>query len=154
MFEWMNRHKKDIMTYTLWLVIPSFIVLYGYGECQKPTMIQWAATVNGDRITDQQLAALRENIQRQYQQFGQDLDYDQLHSQAMRRAIVSVLNEQKARELGVHTTDSEVSRSIREMDYFKDEAGNFSAARYRNILLSNNIHPSSSRKNNATTSRG
>lgn len=141
MFEWMNRHKKDIMTYTLWLVIPSFIVLYGYGECQKPTMIQWAATVNGDRITDQQLAALRENIQRQYQQFGQDLDYDQLHSQAMRRAIVSVLNEQKARELGVHTTDSEVSRSIREMDYFKDEAGNFSAARYRNILLSNNIHP-------------
>ncbi|MFB3784936.1 MAG: peptidyl-prolyl cis-trans isomerase [bacterium] len=141
MFEWMNRHKKDIMTYTLWLVIPSFIVLYGYGECQKPAMIQWAATVNGDQITDQQLAALRENLQRQYQQFGQDLDFDQLHAQAMRRAIVSVLNEQKARELGLHTTDSEVSRSIREMEYFKDEAGNFSAARYRNVLLSNNIHP-------------
>lgn len=141
MFEWMNRHKKDIMTYTLWLVIPSFIVLYGYGECQKPQLIQWAANVNGTQITDQELAVLRENIQRQYQQFGQDLDYEELQSQALRRAIVSALNEQVARELGLHTTDSEVSRSIKAMEYFKDEAGNFSPARFRNILLANNIHP-------------
>lgn len=134
MFEWMNRHKKDIMTYTLWLVIPSFIVLYGYGECQKPQRMQWVVRVNGESITEYEWSQTMDNIQERMRQYGQDVERGELRAQALEASITLALNRQKAKDLGVHTIDAEVSQAIREMPYFKDQAGNFNINIYRGLL--------------------
>lgn len=134
MFEWMNRHKKDIMTYTLWLVIPSFIVLYGYGECRKPQRLEWATRINGESVTQYEWQQWIDNIQNRMQQYGQDVKRDELRGQALDAVITLALNREKAETYGLQTVDEEVSKAIHEMQYFKDQAGNFNINAYRGIL--------------------
>lgn len=141
MFEWMNRHKKDIMKYTLWLVIPSFIVMYGYGECQKPRRYEWVARVNGNPIHEYEWSQWMENIRRRMEQYGQEVKRDELQSQALETSITLSLNRAKSETFGLQTLDAEVSKTIHEMPYFKDEAGNFSVKAYQGILAQVGQHP-------------
>ena len=146
MFEWMNRHKKDIMKYTMYLVIPSFIVLYGYGECAKPRSQRWVVRVNGALVTDVQWQNITENISRDMRQrMGPDAEISrsEIRQQAMESAINSKLFEQKAKECGITTTNPEVDRAIRQMQVpaFRDKAGNFSPELYRSVLYANRISP-------------
>jgi parvulin-like peptidyl-prolyl isomerase len=143
MFEWMNRHKQNIMKYTLYLVIPSFIIMYGYGECARPTVYKWVAKVNGAEVSELDLSLGIENLQRQLRTYGQDMPYDEIKQQALERAIVTTLFEQKAQEWGVSTSDEELMEHIMAMDAFKDENGVFNKNAYNYILAANRLHPQS-----------
>ncbi len=134
MFEWMNKHKKDIMAYTLWLVIPSFIVLYGYGECQSPQRFEWVAKVNGEKINEIVWSQWLNNIQDRYRQYGQEIDQDKLQAQALDALITMSLNKQKADKFGIATIDQEVAEAITALPYFKDKGGNFDVNMFRGIL--------------------
>ncbi|MEW6237048.1 MAG: peptidyl-prolyl cis-trans isomerase [Candidatus Omnitrophota bacterium] len=146
MFEWMNRHKKDIMKYTLWLVIPSFVLMYGYGECMKPQMIRWVVKVDDAEISElawnNQIERLRTEMQNNREN-GQeaDLPAEELRSRALQRSIVSALFEEKANEWGIATTDDEVFKTIHDLSYFKDEQGNFSYDIYRQKVIGAGYHP-------------
>ena len=135
MFEWMNRHKKDIMTYTLYLVIPSFIVLYGYGECASPQQYAWMARVNDNEIYQQNVNNIAENLQRNArQQTGESPDFSELQEQALATAIHGALIDEKADQWGIATTDDEVARTILQYPAFQDEQGRFNINYYRNAL--------------------
>ena len=141
MFEWMNKHKKDIMAYTLWLVIPSFIVLYGYGECQSPQHYAWVAKVNGEKINEIEWSQWLSNIQDRYRQYGQEIDQDKLQAQALDSMITMSLNKQKANQFGIATIDQEVAQAITDLPYFKDEGGNFDVNKFRGILAQFDKNP-------------
>lgn len=141
MFEWLNRHKKNIMTYTLYLVIPSFIFLYGYGECAKPQVVRWVAKVNGEELSEYEWQRWIDNLQRSFAQFGQEIERDELRAQALEAAITTLLTRQKAAEWGIGTSDTEVSSTIREMREFQDEQGNFNIQVYNYLLQMYNLHP-------------
>jgi len=146
MFEWMNRHKKDIMKYTLWLVIPSFVLMYGYGECMRPQMIRWVTKVDDKEISElawnNQMERLRTEMQNNKTN-GQeaDLSPDELRARAVQRSIVSTLFEEKANEWGIATTNEEVFKTIHDLSYFKDEQGNFSYDIYRQKVYGAGYHP-------------
>lgn len=129
------------MTYTLWLVIPSFIVLYGYGECARPQRMQWVARVNGEPVSEIEWSQWMDNIQDRMRQYGQDVDRDELRGQALDTSITLTLNREKAQKYGLATLDSEVSDAIFAMPYFKDEAGNFNVNIYRGLLQRVNKSP-------------
>ncbi|MDX9755392.1 MAG: SurA N-terminal domain-containing protein, partial [bacterium] len=143
MFEWMNRHKQNIMKYTLYLVIPSFVLLYGYGECAKPESHQWVAKVNGETITEFAFNQWVDTIQNQIKRMGQgtDLTYDEIRQQALEMAILTTIYEQKAEEWGIATTDEELLSNIQQIPAFQNENGVFDANRYRGLLAANQIHP-------------
>ncbi len=146
MFEWMNRHKKNIMKYTLWLVIPSFVLMYGYGECMAPRQIRWVAKVNGERILEttwnQQYENLLQEMKQAEEESGResDLSREELRKRALERAILSNLFAQKAEEWGIGTTDTEVVNSIREIPYFQNEQGQFDLNIYRQRLAQAGYH--------------
>ncbi len=147
MFEWMNRHKKDIMKYTLWLVIPSFVLLYGYGQCAAPRQIRWVAKVNNEEISElvwnRQVENLQNELRQQSEQSGRDIDLprEELRKQALERSIVSTLFSNKAEKWGIATTNAEVISNIQDTSYFKDDSGNFDYNRYQLILMNNRITP-------------
>ncbi|RJP31344.1 MAG: peptidyl-prolyl cis-trans isomerase [Candidatus Omnitrophota bacterium] len=144
MFEWMNRHKKNIMKYTLYLVIPSFVLLYGYGKCAEPPVYQWVAKVNGEQITDMAWRDMQSRIEENMRQrFGenQEISRDEIRRQALSSAITAKLFDQKLQQWGIHTTDNEVAEAIRQQPYFQDENKQFSKAIYDTLLIQNRIHP-------------
>ena len=143
MFEWMTRHKKDIMKYTLWLIIPSFILLYGYGTCAKPQKALWVANVNGEQIIESAITQWIETINKQMSQYQKSaaMPYEEVRNQAIQMAVVSVLYQQKAKEWGISTTNDELLEAIKSMKVFQDESGRFDVARYRYLLNANHIDP-------------
>lgn len=139
MFEFLIHHKKTIMTYTLWLVIPSFIILYGVGECSKPAQYRWVAKVNGKEIMETQWRNRMNMIRNQAQVTYTD---EELRQQALTYEIVFELMRQKADEWGLNTTDGEIKTNIRNSPNFKDENGNFiGTEQYNQLLINNGIHP-------------
>ncbi len=144
MFEWMNRHKKNIMKYTLYLVIPSFVLLYGYGKCAEPPVYQWVAKVNGEQVTDVMWRNMQTRIEENMRQrYGSDrqIPREEIQQQALSSAITATLFEQKLEKWGIATTDQEVAQSIRQQPYFQDENKQFNIDVYRNVLMQNRIHP-------------
>ncbi|MBI1389102.1 MAG: hypothetical protein GC154_11705 [bacterium] len=143
MFEWLNTHKKSIMTYTLWLVIPSFVLLYGYGQCSAPQRQTWVAKVNGEKISETQWRRTQDNMRDRMRQSNPDaeIDPDQIRDQALESVIVSTLLSQLADQWGVGVTDQEVVQSIRNIQAFQDDNGNFNTIAYQNILYSAGLTP-------------
>lgn len=145
MFEWLNEHKKTIMTYTLWLVIPSFVLMYGYGECAKPQQYRWVAKVNGHEIPEYEWRNTIENIERRMQQMRQfqqeEPSREEIRRQALETAITSALISQKAREWGIGATDEEVAQSIFSIPEFQNENGQFDKNRYYQLLAYNGMVP-------------
>lgn len=140
MFEFLIHHKKTIMTYTLWLIIPSFIVFYGIGECSKPQQYRWVAKVNGEEIREAQWRNRMDNLRSQNTESFPD--EDSLRSQALSFEIVTELVRQKSEEWGLGTTDGEIKTNIRNSQTFKDENGNFIGnEQYQQLLINNGIHP-------------
>lgn len=136
MIEWLNRHKKGIMTYTLWLIIPSFVLLYGYGQCSMPEMIPWVVKVNGERINQWELQDWERTIRDRLNRENPEADFepDEIRSYALETAIYTALFRQKAREWGIDTTNAEVAASIRNIDAFRGANNQFNYNAYLNML--------------------
>jgi len=136
MFEWMNAHKKNIMRYTLFLVIPGFVLLYGYGECARPPLNRWVAKVNGVEVPYFEYEVTMENLRSQAQQNPNvpEPPREQIQQQALDSVIVGEILRQKANKWGISTTDQEVAESIRQVPQFQDETNTFNYQRYRALL--------------------
>ncbi|MDP8245672.1 MAG: peptidyl-prolyl cis-trans isomerase [Candidatus Hinthialibacter antarcticus] len=143
MLEFLNAHKKNIMAATLWLVIPSFVLLYGYGQCAAPQQVQWVAKVNGEDVSTREWEFHQDDIRRRVEQQNPDaeIDTDMVREQALRETIVATLLRQIAKKWGVDTTNQEVVQNIQSTPAFQDENGNFNVAAYRTILQYNGINP-------------
>ena len=143
MLEFLNSHKKTIMAATLWLVIPSFVLLYGYGQCAAPQQVLWVAKVNGEEVSSRDWDFYQDDIRRRMEQQSPDaeVDAEMVRKQALRETIVNTLLRQTAKKWGVGTTNQEVVQNIQTTPAFQDENGNFNVAAYRSILQFNGINP-------------
>ncbi len=143
MLEFLNAHKKTIMAATLWLVIPSFILLYGYGQCAAPQQIQWVAKVNGEDVTALEWEFHQNDIRRRIEQQNPnaEIDAEMVRDRGLQEAIVNALLRQMANEWGVSTTNQEVVQTIQNTPAFQDDNGNFNVANYRAILQYNGLDP-------------
>ncbi|MBZ0258146.1 SurA N-terminal domain-containing protein, partial [bacterium] len=143
MLEFLNAHKKNIMAATLWLVIPSFVLLYGYGQCAAPQQMQWVAKVNGEEVSSREWQYQQDNIRRQIEQNNPDasIDPDTVRKQALNQAIVTTLLRQTAKKWGVDTTDEEIIQNIKSTPAFQDENGLFNSTKYKTLLQYNGLSP-------------
>lgn len=143
MLEFLNAHKKNIMAATLWLVIPSFVLLYGYGQCAAPQQMQWVAKVNGEEVSSHEWQFQQDDIRRRIEQQNPDasIDAETVRKQALNQAIVTTLLRQTAKQWGVDTTDEEIIQNIRSTPAFQDENGNFNVSTYRTLLQYNGLSP-------------
>ncbi len=139
MFEFLIHHKKTIMTYTLWLIIPSFIVMYGVGQCSVPPQHRWVAKVNGEKIYESQWRNRMDQIRGQEQT---DLDDEYVRQQALATEIIFEIFRQKSDEWSLATTDGEIKAHIVNNPNFQDENGNFIGnQQYTQLLYQNGVHP-------------
>jgi peptidyl-prolyl cis-trans isomerase D len=148
MFEWVDKHKRWIQVVLLLLIVPSFAFLginyyfqeYGGGDA--------VAEVAGTRISPQEFEqALRERQEQLKQAMQGKVDQAMLDSNEVRNAVINGLVEKRALlayalHAGMTVSDEELTRVIREIPVFTDEAtGKFSAERYKLLLQGQGMSP-------------
>ncbi|HPO07114.1 MAG TPA: peptidyl-prolyl cis-trans isomerase [bacterium] len=139
MLTWMRSHQKTIMTWTLYLVIPSFVLLYGYGQIQRPPEERWVVKVDGKEITYSEMLRMEDRLREQYQQQyadrfeefmeGRDLRQESLDSLIRRQILLNT-----ASQYGFGVSDSELAQYIVAIPAFQNENQQFDIRRYYYFL--------------------
>lgn len=135
MMIFMRTHMKTFMWVIICLVVPSFIAVFGYQGVQQRRAVRPAFLVNGLPFTEQawtqEIQNLRQRIQ---QQMGQDydpaaIDDALLRKQAFNTMINRAIVNAKIEQLGLVTTDPEVSEFI-QRNYGDPQTGRFDREAY------------------------
>ncbi len=124
MLTWMRTHQKTIMTWTLYLVIPSFVLLYGYGQIQHGEQAVWAIRVNDREIVYPEILRQEEDLRMRYQQQlgdryeefmeGKDLRHEAIDALIRRELILD-----KAEEYGFGVSKAELVENIASIPGFQ-----------------------------------
>ena len=143
----MRTHMKTFMWVTICLVVPSFVATFGYyglaqRQAQRPILI-----VNGVEYSEQAFQNQLNNIRNQYRErLGDDYDAANLDDELVRRQALNGLINQaiigsKVKDLGLSSTDAEVSVEIRRI-FTSQETGQFVGNDvYVNTLVRQGVHP-------------
>lgn len=104
---------------------------------------QYAAKVNGQTISQQEMDQLINQHRSAYLQLAQG-DASALNEQVIRERAQNQLIEQQlllqqAKKLGVYFSDEQLAELVRQMPMFKDENGQFSQSRFEQLLKSQNM---------------
>ncbi len=139
MLTWMRSHQKTIMTWTLYLVIPSFVLLYGYGQIQRPPQERWVAKVDGKEITYSELLRMQDRLREQYRKqygdrFEQVMEGRDLRQEALDTLIRRQILLNTAARYGFGVSDSELAQYIFAIPAFQNENGQFDYRRYRYFI--------------------
>lgn len=124
MLTWMRTHQKTIMTWTLYLVIPSFVLLYGYGQIQRSGEAVWVMRVNDREIVYPELLRQEEELRLRYQQqlgerYEEFMEGRDLRQEAMDSLIERELILTKAQEYGFGVSKTELVESIASIPAFQ-----------------------------------
>ena len=141
MLTWMRHHHKTIMFGTVLLVVPSFILLYGYDQIQRDPEAQTVAKVYGERVLEDAYSRMRQTVSDNYRQAGREVDGDALRNDALDAIIKRQIQKQKAAEMGIATTNEQLAQNIH--DYFKglSQDGTFDVRAYQSVLLRSGMTP-------------
>jgi peptidyl-prolyl cis-trans isomerase D len=145
MFDIVTKHKR-IAQFILALIMVPFaffgVDFYFRGGDSQPTV----ATVGRDKITQAEFDdSLREQQARMRQALGANYDPAMFDSPEVRYALVEQLVnqrllEQRARADRFRVSDGQLAQFIAELPPFQ-EAGKFSAEKYRQVLATQNMSP-------------
>jgi peptidyl-prolyl cis-trans isomerase D len=145
MFDIVTKHKR-IAQFILALIMVPFaffgVDFYFRGGDSQPTV----ATVGRDKVTQAEFDdSLREQQARMRQALGANYDPAMFDSPEVRYALVEQLVnqrllEQRARADRFRVSDSQLAQFIAELPPFQ-EAGKFSAEKYRQVLATQNMSP-------------
>lgn len=144
MLTWMRDHTKTIMTGTVALVVPSFILLYGYDQFNREQSTQTEiATVYDRIIQDSEYYRTRDQITENNRESERELSNDELRDRAISSLISRALRERAANELGISTSDRQLAESIQSNQVFASltQNGTFDIQRYQQALLSAGMTP-------------
>jgi len=145
MFDFV-REKKRLVQIVLAIIILPFAFWGVDSYTRSDNSAEVAATVNGAKITQQELGnALRQQQDRLRQQLGDNFDQAMLDSPEMKRAVVDNLIAQRlmqesARDAGLIVTDEQVARVIGGIEAFQD-SGRFDKKRYEAALTNQGMSP-------------
>src|SRR4030066_964849 len=145
MFDFV-REKKRLGQIVLAIIILPFAFWGVDSYTRSDNSAEVAATVNGAKITQQELGnALRQQQERLRQQLGDNFDQAMLDSPEMKRAVVDNLIAQRlmqesARDAGLIVTDEQVARVIGGIEAFQGD-GRFDKKRYEAALANQGMSP-------------
>lgn len=147
----MRKYKQSFIIKGVFIVIVlSFVgtifLIWGKGE-EGLGGSQYAAKVNGDKISFQEYSRGYEQIKTSFQQmYGQPITPEiekqlGLRKMAIENLINATLVQQEAKRMGIKVSDKEIIDDISKMQYFKTN-GVFDKQKYEQVLKMNRISPS------------
>ncbi len=145
MFDYIDKHKR--LAQAVLAVIGMTFVFFGtYSYFQRPSSAPEIASVDGDKVTQQEFDdVLREQQDRMRQSLGKNYDPAMFDSPEVRFAMVEQLVNQKlleheARADKLRITDGQLQQFIAALPPFQVD-GKFSPDRYRLVLSGQNMTP-------------
>ncbi len=145
MFELVTKHKLIAQIILALIMIPfAFfgVDYYFRGDAADGTI----ATVGDQKITQNEFSeAIREQQEQMRQQMGKSFDPSMFENAEVRFALLQQLINQKllltkARKENFQVTDAQLQQFIAAIPTFQED-GRFSAERYRQVLLTQNMSP-------------
>ncbi|MGZ8257516.1 MAG: SurA N-terminal domain-containing protein [Gallionella sp.] len=144
MFDFVQE-KKYIVYIVLGLITAS-LGLVGVNSYQKSSGTSEVASVNGTKISAQELErSLRQQQEQLKQRLGQNFDAAMFDTPEMKRAVLDNLVAQRvlidaANKSGLTVSDAQIAQVIGSIEAFQ-ENGKFDAKRYASLLANNNLSP-------------
>jgi peptidyl-prolyl cis-trans isomerase D len=140
MYDFVNRNKRLLEIILVVLIVPPF-ALFGVDWYFRGTdSADQVASVGRTRITQQEFGqALRARQEQLRQMMGGKVDQAMLDSPDVRRAVLDQLIDERisytaALKSGMNVPVAELRSLIGDIPAFKDEKGQFSPQRYRELL--------------------
>lgn len=142
------ENVRRIMLITILLIIPAFVLFYGWGKLtgREEAMLLFAAKVDGKQITiDQFYQEYRKTLEDLRKQYGDRIDENvikqlRLPEQVLETLIARHLIIREAKRLGLEVDDKEVTAFISSHPDFQ-VGGVFDPRRYKQILAYQNKTP-------------
>ena len=141
MLTWMRHHHKTIMFGTVMLVVPSFILLYGFDQIQRDPEAQTVAKVYGERIPDSAYFRLRDRISENYRQSETEVTPETLKQEALDALIKRHIQRRIAAEMGLTTTNTQLMKDIHDTVAGISQTGSFDMGVYRYVLSRQGMTP-------------
>lgn len=145
MFDYIDKHKR-LAQVVLGIIGMTFVFFGTYSYFEKPSAAPEIASVDGDKITQQQFDdMLREQQDRMRQSLGKNYDPAMFDSPEVRYAMVDQLVNQKllereARADRLRVTDAQLQQFIAALPPFQVD-GKFSPDRYKLVLSGQSMSP-------------
>jgi peptidyl-prolyl cis-trans isomerase D len=145
MFDFVHENKKVVQIVLALIILP--FALWGVSSYEKSgNGAEVAATVNGSKITQQELEnSLRQQQDRMRQQLGTNFDAAMFDNPEMKRAVLDNLVSQRllverAKAAGLTVPDDRVAQLIAGIEAFQD-GGKFDKKHYEAVLANQNMSP-------------
>lgn len=145
MFDYIDKHKR-LAQIVLGVIGMTFVFFGTYSYFQRSSDAPAVATVNGDKVTQQEYdEMLRDQQAQMRERLGKSYDPAMFDSPEVRFAMVNQLINQKllaheARQDRLHITDLQLQQFIAALPPFQED-GKFSPDRYRMVLSGQNLSP-------------
>ncbi|MFN0041186.1 MAG: SurA N-terminal domain-containing protein [Burkholderiales bacterium] len=147
MFEFVHKHKRWLQIILLVLIVPPF-ALFGVDFYFRNSDTSGALVTVGDsRISDIEYSrALRQSQERMREMMRDNPNPAMLNSPEFKESVLNDLVEQKvalahAHGKGMSVSDGELQKFIGAVEAFRDEKGQFSSERYRQLLRGQGMSP-------------
>src|SRR5450759_3624223 len=145
MFNFVHEKKRLVQVVLALIILP--FALWGVSSYDRSgNTAEVAATVNGTKITQQELEnALRQQQDRMRQQLGAKFDAAMFDTPEMKRAVLDNLVSQRllverAKAARLAVPDDQVAQVIAGIEAFQD-GGKFDKKRYQTVLANQNMSP-------------
>ena len=134
MLKLLRKKMRVILIGTLAIIIPAFVLLYGFQKSSSPSR-RLLATVNGESITLEEYSFALENLKDRYSNLMslEEVDIKKLEKLALDSLVEQHLLLQEAEKRNVTVKDEEILRSIKADPLFRDEEGNFDRKKFEHI---------------------
>ena len=145
MFDYIDQHKR-LAQVVLAIIGMTFVFFGTYSYFERPSAAPEIASVNGDKVTQQDFdEMLREQQDRMRQSLGKSYDPAMFDSPEVRFAMVDQLVNQKllaqqAKADKLRITDGQLQQFIAALPPFQVD-GKFSPERYRLVLSGQSMSP-------------
>ncbi|MEO6928344.1 MAG: SurA N-terminal domain-containing protein, partial [Casimicrobiaceae bacterium] len=145
MFDYIDKHKR-LSQVVLGIIGMTFVFFGTYSYFQSSSSAPEVASVNGDKITQQQFDnMLRDQQGQMRERLGKSYDPAMFDSPEVRFAMVEQLInqkllEQQARASKLRITDGQLQQFIASLPPFQED-GKFSPERYKMVLSGQNMSP-------------
>jgi len=138
-------HKYPVLIKVLLSVVTITFIGTGGWLIGKEEMGDYAAKVEGKKISMQQYRSAAERMEQFYRRIYQgNIPEDMLKKMNIgQKALDALIDKEilllEAKKQGISVTDDEIRDAVKENKTFNDEGGNFDKKRYIDVLKANNL---------------
>ncbi len=134
MLKTMRLKMKTILWVTIIFVVPSFIAFYGFKRARRSQEAIYAGEIYGKKIaTKEYMVSLRWVTGIALMQYGDKFESVSRYLNLEKQAWDNLLLNREAKKRGIHVSDGELKKWIRDFPSFQDEK-KFSKTKYQQFL--------------------